>query len=617
MNEQLFSYYERELIFIRQMAQDFARQYPAAAGRLLLEPNRSNDPHVERLIEAFAFLSARIHLKADDEFPELTDAMLNVLYPHYLSPVPSMAMLQFDVDPGRAALPNGFLIPRGSKLRTQPVNNLPCKYRTSYDVTLWPVVVTESRMLTPPFPRSYRPPPRTAAALRLQLECVSELTFSALTLEKLCFFLWGDAQLVSELYEVAFNNVTQVVFRPLDLDATQAPIELQPDECLRQVGFERDEGVLPYPQQSFLGYRLLTEAFTFPSKFQFMEIGKLDRVCEAGFGKRMEVILYLNRTKTALEQGIDKNTFRLGCTPIINLFEHVAEPINLTHAKYEYRIVPDVGFPMGYEIFSVDTVMGADPAAQVRREYQPFYSYRHATARDAANAFWYASRRPSLTENDVGSDMFLNLVDLEFNPRLPSEEVVVVHTTCTNRSLPNLLQMAGENLRFDLEGAAPLAAIRCLRRPTIPLRPPARRGAYWRLISHLNLNHLSLTDVMEGRSVLQEILMLYDFSNPELGQMSAVNRQLIEGITSVSHRRVVGRVGGSVASGFARGVEVTIAFDEQRYVGTGVFLFASVLERFLALYASINSFSQLQVKTDQGDGLLKRWPPRAGDRQLL
>ena len=163
-----------------------------------------------------------------------------------------------------------------------------------------------------------------------------------------------------------------------------------------------------------------------------------------------------------------------------------------------------------------------------------------------------------------------------------------------------------------------VARILCLRTPTITLRPPLRRGAYWRLISHLSLNHLSITDPVEGKQALQEILRLYDFSDPEAGQqMSAVTRQVIEGILSVSSRRVVGRTGTPVSSGFARGVEVAIEFDEQKYVGTGVFLFASVLERFLGLYASINSFSQLVATTKQGEGILKKWPPRAAEQQLL
>ena len=221
-------------------------------------------------------------------------------------------------------------------------------------------------------------------------------------------------------------------------------------------------------------------------------------------------------------------------------------------------------------------------------------------------------------ENDGGTEVDLHLVDLTFNPALPAESVLVVRTTCTNRDLPLHLQRAGEDLYFELEMAAPLAGIHCLRSPTLPQRPPLHRGACWRLLSHLNLNYLSVSDPEEGRDALKEILRLYDFSDPRAGsQQAAVAQQIIEGITAVSSRRIVGRTGGPTASGFCRGLEVAIDFDESKYIGTGVFLFACVLERFLALYASINSFTQLVASTRQAKGIFKRWAPRTGEQQLL
>jgi type VI secretion system protein ImpG len=616
MSHALFPYYERELLFIRELAQEFARQYPGPAGRLLLEPNRSTDPHVERLIESFALLAGRIHHKLDDEFPELTDALLGVLYPHYLAPVPSLALVQFELDAERAPLPNGFLIDRHSRLHTQPVDGLACQFRTCYPVTLWPVALAAARLQPPPFPPGLRPPPQTAAVLTLQLECQAGMRFAELTLDRLRFYLAGDNQLIPPLYELLFNNTTQVSFRPLDGGARREPVVLQADQCLFPVGFDRDEGLLPYPRQSFLGYRRLTEYFAFPHKFAFLDLGGFRHVAAAGCGPRLEVVFFLNRTLTVLEQAVDAQTFRLGCTPVINLFEQTAEPIPLTQARYEYRVVPDVSHDKGMEVYSVDSVTGADPATNT--EYLPFYSYRHGADRDNRKAFWYASRRPSPREGDRGTDVYLNLVDLGFNPRLPAEAVLVVRATCTNRELPSLLQQAGDELSFGLEAAAPLSRVRCLRSPTRPLRPPLRRGAYWRLLSHLNLNHLSLADPVEGRAALQEILRLYDFSDPEAGQQrAAVTRHVVEGITAVSSRRVVGRTGGPTAGGFCRGLEVTVEFDEQMYAGVGVFLFACVLERFLGLYASINSFTRLVARTRQGEGDLKKWPARAAETQLL
>jgi len=341
-------------------------------------------------------------------------------------------------------------------------------------------------------------------------------------------------------------------------------------------------------------------------------------VCKSGFLRKAEVVLFLNRTHSALEQALDAQTFRTGCTPVINLFEQIAEPIPLTQARYEYRVVPDVAHVMGMEVYGVESVTSTDPVTSTTTEYQPFYSFRHGRTRENLQTFWYSSRKPSLREDDRGTEVYLNLVDMGFHPRLPAEAVLILRILCTNRELPAQLQRAGDELYFELEAAAPLSRIRCLRSPTIPLRPPLRRAAHWRLVSHLNLNHLSITDPEEGREALQELLRLYDFSDPESGQqLAAVNRQLIEGILSVSSRRVVGRTGAETASGFSRGIEVSLELDEQKYVGTGAFLFACVLERFLGLYATLNSFSQLVAKTKQGEGYFKKWPPRAGERLLL
>jgi type VI secretion system protein ImpG len=619
MSETLYPYYERELDFIRRLSQEFARQYPAVAGRLLLEPNRSADPHVERLIESFALLAGRIRHKLDDEFPELTDALLTILYPHYLAPIPSMAVVQFDLDPARGQLPDGFLIDRHARLRTAPVGELPCRYRTGYPVTLWPVKVAEARLQAPPFPAGFEPPRGTAAALRLFLECQSQLKFGDLSLERLRFFLHGDNQVTTGLYELLFNHALQVVFRPPEGVTAPAPLALPAADCLGQVGFDATDGLLPYSPRSFLGYRLLTEFFAFPHKFLFCDLAGWKQARGRGFGDRMEVVIFLDRTSKVLEQGVDAGTFRLGATPVVNLFEKVAEPITLSHAREEYRIVPDVAYPNGMEVYSVEEVTVTDPETRTNTEYLPFYSFRHGIDPGQQQAFWYPSRRSAADKGDRGTDVFLHLVDLRFNPRIQSEATVVVRTVCTNRDIPTKLQLAGDQLAFEIETAAPLARLRCLRPPTPTLRPSRRRGAYWRLLSHLSLNHLSLTDPVEGRQALQELLRLYDFSDPESGQQqrATITRQVIDGITGLSSRRVVGRAGGAAAGGFCRGVEVTVEFDEPKYIGVGVYLFACVLERFLGLYVSLNSFSQLVARTKQAEGYIKKWPPRTGELQLL
>jgi type VI secretion system protein ImpG len=618
MSETLFPYYERELIFIRQFAQDFAKQYPAAAGRLFLEPSQSTDPHIERLIESFALLTGRVHHKLDDEFPELTDALLGLLYPHYLAPVPSMAIVQFDLDAERGSLPNGFQIERNSILSTPAIGEGACTYRTGYPVTLWPIKLTSAALLTPPFPVGLQPPPRTPAALTLRLECHGEQTFTKLSLDRLRFFLSGENHIVARMYGLIFNHATQVVLRPVTSGTGLASIVLPPSRCLFQVGFNPEEILLPYPKRSFPGYCLLSELFAFPSKFQFVDLGGFEQLRQAGYEKEVEVVIFLSQPVGGLQQAVDAETFRLGCSPVINLFEQTAEPINVTQRRTEYRIVPDVARPLSTEVYSVDSVTSIDPVTSTVTEYEPFYSIRHGVHRETQKAFWHAARRPAADDKDRGTDVYLALVDLDFNLGRPGDNTLIVRTTCTNRNLPEQLQRMGDNLVLKLEAAAPLTGIYCLRPPSLTLRAPMRRRAHWRLLSHLSLNHLSLTDPAEGLNALKEILRLYDYSDAQADtQQASINRLLIDGLTALSSRQVVGRVGSAATGGFASGVEVTATFDEKNYVGTGVFLVASVLERFLGQYVSINSFTQLVAKTVQGEEVLKKWPPRVGNLPVL
>jgi type VI secretion system protein ImpG len=613
MSEELFPYYERELIYFRQMSQEFARQYPGAASRLLLEANRSVDPHVERMIQAFALLAARVQHKLDDEFPELTESLTQVFYPQFLAPIPSMAVVELVLDSLRGPLPDGFEVPRDSRLNAQTVSDVSCRYRTVYPVMLWPVAVTDAELLPPPFPSGFRPPSRAASVIVLRLKAEAGLKFSDLSLDKLRFFLHAESQVVAQLYGLLNNNVLQVAFRCLD-DPKIPPVTLTPD-CIRPVGFDREDAILPFPKRTFDGYRLLLEFFSFPSKFHFFDLEGFPRLKAAGFKKEIEIALFLDQPAVALQQAVDRGTFRLGCTPTINLLEKIAEPIQLSQTRAEYMVVPDLSLQHGLEVYSIDSVTYVDPTTETSTVCQPFYALRSRTDDEQPRMFWYASRRKATREGDKGTDLFLNLVNLDFQATQPAEGTLVVRTTCTNRGIPQLLQRFADQLRLDLEGAAPLSAVRCLRRPTPPVPPPLRRGLHWRLLSQLVLNHLSITDPEEGRQAFQEMLRIYDYARPDASDsQAAVLRNLIDGITKLDSRRVVGRVG---PRGIAQGIEITIELDEPKFVGTGMYLFASVLERFFAAYASLNSFTQLVTRVKQQDGVLKKWPPRTGEKPLV
>jgi type VI secretion system protein ImpG len=629
-SERLFSYYDRELTFIRQLALDFKARYPRVAGRLSLDASaQSADPHVERLIESFAMLTANTQVKLDDEFPELTDALFQVLYPHYLAPIPSMTILQFTLIPGSADAPTGYKLPRRSALVTPPIEDVACRYRTGGETTLWPIEVVEAKFREPPYPPGLEPPEeirhQVRSFLRIKLRCTGALPLEEMKLEALRLYLLGDSQLTVGLYEMLLGELKLAVVLPEN--RRSPPTRLTPNAAVQPVGFDPDDSLLPYPKQSFAGYQLLTEFFAYPARFSFIDLCGWQKARDNGLaGKTVEIIYYFTKPpRDGMVQGVSKQTFVPGCAPAVNLFEKTVEGFRLTHRRTEYPIEPDVHAPNGYEIYSVDAVNQLDMTTGDTVEYRPFYSFRHGNA-NAGPPYWAVNRtarvkqridgQPDL-DSSVGTDVALRLVDLAMDPLRPADLTVTVNTTCLNRDLPRLLREAGEELQFQLQNAAPVT-IRCLRPPTPTLRPPLRRQAFWRLLSHLNLNQLSLADADQGKHAVQEYLRLYDFADPRTDpQQSAVAGQVVDGLLSLRSKRTVQFTGSQTAGGYARGVAIDIELDDEKYAGIGSFLFASVLDRFLSLYVSINSFTQLTARTTRKDADAWTWPPRAGEQVLL
>jgi len=612
MSDELLPYYNRELAFIRNMGAEFAEAHPKIAGRLRMAADGTTDPHVDRMIEAFAYLNARTRHKLDDDFPEVSESLLGVLYPHYLAPIPSMSIVQFVLDRQQGELTTGYRIERGSTIESEPIDGQPCRFRTCYPVTLFPVELKLAELRGQPFTApSVRFAGDSLAVLRLQLKCFSDkVTFAQLCPGSLRFFLKGQSQYIYDLYELILNDTIGVALANSPGDSE--PVVLSKD-CVKPVGFQPDEGMLEYSLRSFWGYRLLSEYFAFPEKFLFFDLVDLDQKTLSNIGNTLELFLYVKRHSTDLEKNVDQDTFQLGCCPMVNLFSQRAEPIQLTHAQTEYRVVPDARRPLAHEVYSVDQVVATSPDNE-EQKFLPFYSVKHGQDVRDQRFFWHATRQPagySGGQVDDGTELFLSIVDLDFQPSSPAEWTIDVETTCLNRDLPRRLPFGGGQPHLQLSTGGPISKIACLTAPTRTRRPSLRHGTVWRLISHLSLNHLSLVDYEDGADALREILKLYDFAD------SAETRAMIDGIIGVTSRRVVGRAGGPVSAGFCRGVEVTLKLDEERFTGGGMFLFASVLERFLGLYSSVNSFTKTIAATNKREEPLRQWPPRAGEKVLL
>ncbi len=607
MSEPLLDHYNRELDYIRRLGAEFARENPLIAGRLGLGPSGTvEDPHVARLIESFAFISARTRQKLEDDFPELTSALLGVLYPHYLAPLPSMAIARFDAQP---ELTSGHTLPRHTLVETDPVDGEPCLFRTGYPVTLWPIGISDAALVRRPFSITVPPGAQDAVAvLRLVLDGLSkDVSFAELQPESLRLFISAPVPACHHLYELLVNNVLEVAVATGPDD--KKPIPLGAD-AIQPVGFGRDELLLPVPARSFSGYSILTEFFVFREKFLFVDIAGIDRRALRQIGNHLELYLYLRGTAQVAEQDVTPTAFSLGCTPIVNLFEHRADPIQLDDERHEYRVVPDSRRQQATEVYAIQAVHAtrADGSA---RAFHPLYGFTHGVRDHLAAGHWVSVRRPA-PGADPGTDVFIQLVDSESEPMSLDEPVLSVETLCTNRDLPSHLPFGGGQPRLALaEGGAPIAGIACLTKPTRTVRPSLGHGTMWRLISHLSLNHLSITGADDGAAALREIMALYDFRD------SDETRAWIDGISSVTSSRVLRRVRSEGRTGMANGLEVRVTLRPERFAAGGLFVFASVLERFLGLYAHVNGFTQMVLSVEGQEGEVRRWAPRAGDRPLL
>lgn len=610
MRDELLQFYEQELTYLRRTGAEFAQKYSGVASRLQLEATKCDDPHVERLLEGFAFLAARIHLKLNDDFPEISEALLSVMYPQYVRPIPSMGVVEVELDPEKGKLTSGFHLPRGQSVRSRPVDGFRCQFQTCYPLTLWPLRVTQGSWSAA---HALKPPLRGGSAvdaLSLKLESSPDVRIDQLELDELRFHISADAGLAETVYELLFNNCSGILLRdPADDKRT---IELPPS-AIRAVGFGEDEAVLPFERREFQGNRLLQEYFSFPAKFLYFDLTGLEALRTSGFDGQMEIVFLISNyereeRRQALEVGVSERTLRLGTVPVVNLFTRACEPIRLTQRRYEYLVVPDARRRDEIHIHSVDEVVGVSGQNEPIR-YHPFYSFRHGRRAPQENTFWYAHRRASSWRSEQGLDTYLSFVDLSGRPLYPDADQVTVRAMCHNGDLPSRLPFGAGEGDFEIPGGGPIERVTTVIKPTASVAPPLGKPQLWQLISQLSLNYVSLVD--GGADALKQLLRLHNF-----GGSPAADRQ-IEGLLSLDSQPAYARLMTDQGLTFARGHDVTLQLDEEEYAGGGAYLFATVLERFLALSVALNTYSAMKATTSQRKQPLGSWPPRAGRRPLL
>lgn len=612
MND-LLPYYERELTFLRRHSREFAERFPKIASRLLLSGEACEDPHVERMLESFALLSARVHKKLDDDFPELTESLLGVLAPHYLRPLPSCSIARFDTGGADAQLSAPVVLPRGTSLATRPSGGVSCRFRTAYEVTLAPLRIAAAGFEQPVISgRTLRVPPETSCALTLTLEASGNaLPLDAIDIANLRLFLDGEPSLVGHLREALFSSLRGVAVGSPEQNRWQ----VFGSEIVRPVGFATDEGLLDYDARSQLAYRLLTEFFLFPSKFDFFDLDfAAIRAALPPNTREIQLKFFLGKGATELEpallERVSAANFVTGCTPVVNLFERNAEPIRLDHAKTHYPLVVDGRRAAAFELYAINRVSRVEKSSRGERisEFRPFYGLRHAETPEHESRYWHLRRDARVAELSPGHEYEIALVDAADDGADERTETLSIEVTATNRNLPSQLPYGLAEGDLFIEGGSVARRIAFLRRPTPSHRFRTEDEGLWRLISHLSLNRLSLAE--NGVDALKETFGLYNASR------AASNQRVIDGLTSIEHRPSSAMLPGDPFPAFVRGIDIEIGVDEQAFVGVGLSLFVAVLERFFALYVHLNSFTRLRVRSSRSGEILMVCKPRSGDMVL-
>jgi type VI secretion system protein ImpG len=623
MDARLLDHYNRELQHLRDMGGEFAAEFPKIAGRLGLDAFDCADPYVERLLEGFAFLAARVQLKFDCGYTRFTQHLLESVYPALLAPLPAMAIAQFEPDLRNPALAAGHRIARGSALmsRVAPDEQTACEFRTAHALTLWPLALREASYLARPGELAALAVPlpaaaaqrRPRAALRLVFDVGAGLRGQQLALDTLSLFLRGADPIPARLMEQLHAQALGFAVRALAPGAAWQG--LRDARHLRAQGFADDEALLPPSPRQFSGHRLLQELFAFPSRFHFVELDGLREGLAGCEASAFEVVILLASADAALERAVDASAFALHCTPVVNLFPKRADRVLLAEHETEHHVVADRTRPMDFEVHGVTGVVGHGGAQ--RRRFLPFHA---VGARDGAGQpAWYATsrtprrvsaaqRRQGLRSDYLGSETWISLVDAREAPQHGDVRELAVETLCTNRDLPILMPVGGSD-DFRLEAAAPITGIRCVQGPSRPLPPPDDGEAHWRLVNQLSLNTLSLVDddAAASAAALRDLLRVH-----AAGASPVVARQ-IDGLRAVRRKPVHRRVPAPGPVVFGRGLEITLECDEAAFEGSSAFVLGAVLERFFARYVTLNSFTETVLRSTRR-GELMRWPSRLGGR---
>jgi len=614
MDNEFLDIYEDELRFIREMGKEFAKSHPKIASRLDLTSQQTQDPYVERLLEGFAFLTARVRLRMEAQYPEFTQNLLGLLYPNLIAPTPSCGIFEFEPDFREGALVDGFTIPRGTSMLSRPEGtDTACEFITTSDVTLRPLVVDEAEYTDQPslLERWLPETPKMEAAIRLRIRIASDAPLASLNLDPLTFFISGDGAQPDRLLQSLVMDARKIVAHPVDPDytpSTSNPLKVEHN------GFTNEERLLPHSAKTFSGHRLLQEAFIMIEKFRFVSLTGLEKSLEGADVRVFDVVFGLTKAVPEFATSVVPEAFRLHCVPAVNLFQRRADRITVNPGQSEHNVVVDRTRPQGYEVYDILSIDGITEKNADRLKFEPIFQPGNSSDTRKAHGYFNARRSNRLISANkldtgyLGTDVHVRLSSIGRGPAPMNMDQLIIHTLCTNRGLPLLLT---NKSKFSIQSAVPVKKINTLVRPTAPRPPLAQDDAGWDLVNALSLNHLSFASGAEvNAGWLTRLLGLFIDKNND------VHRQYVKAFEGLEARVINRRLPGEGPVSYCRGLEISLIADTESLRGTGPFILASVLERFFTRAATMNSFTQTVLKASDRSRAA-RWPVRNGGRHVL
>lgn len=611
MLEEMRRYYDDEIQYLTEMGVVFSKRFPKVANRLGISDKGVRDPHGERIVQGVALLNARIRRKLDDEFPEIIESLLGVVYPHFLQPFPSAAIASFQMDARRGDPNKHQVIPSGTCLVTSPVGGAELIYRTCGALTLWPLQICSVDFMVRPFDRVDFEQPSAQSVLRVHLRTFNDsISAVQLGLDQLRFHLnLQPLSMAGQLFELILEKVDEVTISSPRRPREHVRLGKNPLNAGRR---REDEALIPGTPRSFSGYRILSEQYACPESFLFVELPGLSGKIPSSFGSEFILNFFFSEENRALTRVVTNKTIQLGAVPIINLFAKTVQDVPFTDQKGEFRVIPDAQQENSLEVYSITGVEGVTPKGE-RIPIRPFFDCPRG---DASGALWHATRRPvrmrTSGDDASGYDQWLSVTRPTEQSESSAFNRLSLSTLCFNRSLPNQFQAGGRLPDLKQVDGDQTLSISLLTCPTPTRRPSTRESSLWELVSHLSLNYLSIDSDSPTPRAFRNLLQLYE--SPDQQESHRLSR----GVLSVSCRPDVAVI-SDVIGGFCRGVEITIVLDDGAFSGTSPYIFAMSIREFLSRYVGVNSFVRLVAMTSamKEKGQRWIWAPKSGTRRLL